>query len=193
MKNIYTKISFQRGFTLVELIVAISIVAVLAALSISGYSAFRKSSLLSLSVDSFVLKLNELKDDGSGDCRGVSFGDTVYTYSQEFSDKKVWKNELVEFGYVGCDGEIFNNRPLEIDDSVKFNKITLFNEADESLVLDSFGMRFLPPRGQLEISLNGGPYVEPYYKSVEFSITSGQENERLVRYDFTSLNVVDGD
>jgi len=170
--------------------VAIGIIVLLAILSVTGYTSFRKSSLLNLSVDSFILRLDELKSSASGDCAGINFGDEVYTYKQNFSDKKVWKDEIIEFGYVGCDGEIYDKKTLEVDNSVKFNSITLFDEAGESLVLKSYGMRFVPPKGTLEISLNDGPFLPPYYKSVSFVISSGEKNIRSLKYDFNSLNFV---
>ncbi|MFH1284572.1 MAG: prepilin-type N-terminal cleavage/methylation domain-containing protein [Candidatus Peregrinibacteria bacterium] len=52
----------KKGFTLVELLVVMSIVGVLSMLAVNGYTQYRRSTLLDLSADNIVSQLYEFKD-----------------------------------------------------------------------------------------------------------------------------------
>lgn len=58
MKNFLTK----KGFTLVEILVVLAIIAVLSSLAINGYLQYRKSALLDLSADNIIAQINELRE-----------------------------------------------------------------------------------------------------------------------------------
>lgn len=51
----------KKGFTLVEMLVVISIIAVLAVLAVSGYTSFRKASMVDLSADALIAQIDEMK------------------------------------------------------------------------------------------------------------------------------------
>jgi len=52
----------KKGFTLVEMLIVISIVGLLATISIGGYTRFRKASVLDLSADSIVATIYDARD-----------------------------------------------------------------------------------------------------------------------------------
>ncbi len=54
--------AFPNGFTLVEIIIVMALIAVLSMLSIAGYLQYRKSAILNLSADSIVSQINSQKD-----------------------------------------------------------------------------------------------------------------------------------
>ncbi|MFA7685397.1 MAG: prepilin-type N-terminal cleavage/methylation domain-containing protein [Candidatus Gracilibacteria bacterium] len=55
-------LSLKKGFTLVELLIVMGIIAILVVLSVSGYTSFRKMALIDLSADALVAQINEMKD-----------------------------------------------------------------------------------------------------------------------------------
>lgn len=55
-------LSAKKGFTLVEMLIVITIVGLLATVSISGYTSFRKSSVLDLAADSIVADIYDARD-----------------------------------------------------------------------------------------------------------------------------------
>ena len=55
-------LSAKKGFTLVEMLIVISIVGLLATISIGGYTSFRKSSVLDLAADSIVADIYDARD-----------------------------------------------------------------------------------------------------------------------------------
>lgn len=186
----------KNGFTLIELIVVFTIVVLLAAVSIGGYSKYRRSSLFGLSVDSFVLRLDELKNSstsgGDSVCSGLSFeGENPFIYEQKFNNKKVWKGEIEGFAYGGCDGEIYDRQDVVLGKAVFFKEIALIDDTKIPKVVDSFEMRFLPPSGIIEISLNGGSFQKPQYNELNFTVSDG-EKDLKIRYDLNSLNILKG-
>ncbi len=55
-------LSAKKGFTLVEILIVITIVGLLATISIGGYTSFRKSSVLDLAADSIVADIYDARD-----------------------------------------------------------------------------------------------------------------------------------
>jgi|GEM_PF-1622609 len=54
--------AFRSGFTLIEILVVIGIVAMLAVLSVGGYLQYRRSTILNLSADSIVAQIYSQRD-----------------------------------------------------------------------------------------------------------------------------------
>lgn len=51
----------RKGFTLIEILVVISIIAMLSTLAVSGYLTYRKSALLDLTADNLVSQVNAMR------------------------------------------------------------------------------------------------------------------------------------
>ena len=54
-------LKLQKGFTLVEILVVMAIIAMLSTLAVNGYLSYRRSALLDLSADNLVSQINAMK------------------------------------------------------------------------------------------------------------------------------------
>ncbi|MDD3861531.1 MAG: type II secretion system protein [Candidatus Gracilibacteria bacterium] len=162
----------KKGFTLVEMLVVISIVAILSVLAVSGYTSFRKASLIDLSADALIAQIDEMKEKaihgtkGGVDEDGAEFlrcygleiskgGESGYeigAVSYKFTNKKVWKD--ARWQYEGCANEDEEAGIFEMDSMVSVSEITM-KGADGGVETDFTGdnivFRFAPPNGDLEI------------------------------------------
>ncbi len=159
----------RKGFTLVELMIVMAIVAMLSTLSVNGYLQYRKSTVLALSIDDFLSQVAQLRAEtiygdvdgnrlkeimesraegaeeialGEGQvlCKGLYFSDGVFrSFEQSFSNEYFWDGS--EWVYEGCDGEMIF-RDLELDDQIKFG-------FDETVDKD-FYLKFVPPFASIE-------------------------------------------
>ncbi len=62
--------SKKKGFTLVEILIVLGIVAMLSVLAVNGYMSYRKSTLLDFAADNLIAQINEMKSKtrhGGGD------------------------------------------------------------------------------------------------------------------------------
>lgn len=57
--------SKKKGFTLVEMMVVISIVALLSVMAVNGYLSYRKSALVNLSAENIVSQISAMKSDST--------------------------------------------------------------------------------------------------------------------------------
>lgn len=160
----------KSGFTFVEMIIVVAIIASLSVLAVGGYISYRKSALLSFAVDDFLSELavlrsktafgvgnqkrfdqlNEAVDLGddkigaenfSSDCYLVKFVDGVPTvFRTNFSGEKIFREG--KMAYKGC----------EVDSAEELRKFDL----DSAIVVDGDleGMIiFSPPNGFLEATI----------------------------------------
>ncbi|MEK7126933.1 MAG: type II secretion system protein [Patescibacteria group bacterium] len=58
-------ISKKKGFTLVEMMIVISIVAMLSVMSVNGYLSYRRSALVNLSAENIVSQISAMKSDST--------------------------------------------------------------------------------------------------------------------------------
>lgn len=225
-----------RGFTLVELLVVITIVAILSVLAVNGYMTYRRTALLSLATDDVISQIElarqktvfgigfeEEEDagagarlvggDGTGDsvdsgtasarCYGISFqkeGDVfaAKTFWQMFNGKKVWKG--AGFVYEGCTGVQQDLTPMVLDGAVKITNVGSFEgnfeDYDGSTTdLSELVIRFVPPKGEIEISIGGAAFASNFDGSsgmsgLKFVLQFGegaQSAERGFIYNLVSL------
>lgn len=161
----------RGGFTLIEIIVVMAIVAVLSTLSIAGYLQYRRSAIIDLSADGIVSQINSQRDKAA---LGIYKGQTAkcfmvlfeknpadgkfsaYTSQKDFSGKKKWIGD--SWVYEGChDGTAVEKTPLELDSLVKIDNVSVGNFAVGSAgnSTNSLEVRFLPPDGKTEVVKDG--------------------------------------
>ena len=58
-------LSKKKGFTLVEMMIVIAIVAMLSVMSVNGYLSYRKSALVNLSAENIVSQISAMKSDST--------------------------------------------------------------------------------------------------------------------------------
>lgn len=208
MKN--GKIDYKnRGFTLVEILIVMAIVAMLSTLAVNGYMTYRKNTLLDLSADNLISQIMEMKSktvygiggsDDSSKCYGVYFGKggdgfIVKGFEQDFNNKKVWDKVRQKWHYQGCvefqpDAA---NLVLEEDSQVKILEIK--NEKD--VQFNSLVLRFFPPNGVLEMSMDNGQYFNSKFESgnlVKIKLQYGSDEnlqyQREINFDLANKTAV---
>jgi prepilin-type N-terminal cleavage/methylation domain-containing protein len=160
----------KKGFTLVELLIVMFIIAILVTLSVGAYTAYRKVALIDLNADLLVSQINEMRDKvvhgtefgESLKCFGLKFEKDaeadVGTYkmsaiSYDFTDKKVWDAVLKKWLYEGCNGESDDKLIFEIDPMVKVDSIKSgIDSGIQEFTGDALAFRFVPPNGDIEIA-----------------------------------------
>lgn len=83
----------KRGFTLVELIIVMAIVALLSTISLNGYLQYRKAAVLNLSADNFLAQIAQMRAETIyGDVSGERFKDILAKINEgnsEIEGKKI--------------------------------------------------------------------------------------------------------
>ena len=177
----------REGFTLLEMLIVISIIGIISTMAILGYTQYRRSALIELSVDSFISQVDEIRSDvfygtiaatdenSTLSCSGFAFENgKIVMFSQEFTGKKVWDETLGNWVYLGC-GD-YNNRTVkafELDTDININE-----GVDGSL--NTFVMRFSPPDALVEVSFDSGLNFKKMRRG-EFSF--------FMRYGESDVNV----
>ncbi|MFA5820619.1 MAG: prepilin-type N-terminal cleavage/methylation domain-containing protein [Candidatus Gracilibacteria bacterium] len=158
----------KQGFTLVEMIVVMGIIALLSVMSVAGYMSYRKSALVHLAGDDFKSQVDELRTqvlygkfgvDGPK-CLGFEVANgEAKIFEENFSDKKAWEGE----GFVSgeCGDEKVEKGGFVLDQNVRI----LSSEPG------IFEVRFVPPDAKsvgdknLKMILQYGPEEDERYQS----------------------------
>lgn len=174
----------KKGFTLIELLIVLGIVAMLATMSVSGYSAYRKSVLLDLYAENIVSSFYEFQDkailgevvlDGEISnvrCYGFDFaGPQMRAVMAEFQGKKRWISEKQAFEYVGCDTTKLVDYPVGLELDPSFNVTSDFNGV----------LLFEPPKGLVKMS--GGSSQKEIELVLQYGNSNSLADTKIIRYD----------
>ncbi len=158
----------KQGFTLVEMIVVMGIIALLSVMSVAGYMSYRKSALVDLAGDDFKSQVEELRtkvlygkfgEDGPK-CVGFNIENgEAKIFEENFNDQKVWEGGGFVSGECGS-GRTYKDS-FVLDQNVKILK----SEPDP------FEVKFVPPDGEsdgeksLKVILQYGPEEDERYQS----------------------------
>lgn len=203
-------LNLKKGFTFIEILIVMTIIAILTVLSVAGYTAFRKAALIDLGADSLIAQISDMKDKaihgtkfgveegGSTDflkCYGFSVvkNNDVYEMTAaiyKFTGKKVWSDLEGKWIYQGC-GEKLDDGILEMDKMIKVEAVNFIQKGSStSEDLDNFVFRFVPPNGDLEISKNNNPFGNEK-GLIEMKIRYGSgDDDRYAR--FVEINLEKG-
>lgn len=206
----------KKGFTLVELLIVMTIIAMLSLLAINGYMEYRKSTLLDFAADSIVAQINEMRSKaihgdfgseradvireelGSGDFAEASSGietspsGTALCYGVYFQGDaiKTFSSPFIgkkSFDVVSGQWEYEGCEEFVADPNDQEIAI------DEQVkILSSNGfLRFVPPDGAIEVSYNGFDLVDPKPLSVKIEIQYGLSDlpkyKRIIEYDLNNF------
>lgn len=111
----------KDGFTLVEMLIVLFIIAVLSTLAINGYTEYRRTALLDFAADSFTAQFYELRDNTiHGDFGGVVFDEISEAIAADEEYVATEENTASCFGYYlsGIGGE-YSVQKFEISYSNK--------------------------------------------------------------------------
>ncbi len=202
----------KKGFTLIEILLVIALVAILSTLAVSGYLQYRKAALLSLSVDSMVSQINEFKskavygtfEDEIPKCFGFYFDETIEgsvtfkAFSQIFDTRKVWNGDnFIDGGFVAAKcGEFnrslsdsFEDLDSQLDPSIKMISVS---KNDLEINFRDLVLRFSPPNGELDISLDSGLTFEHPGSAdflemvVQYGAEDNDEYRKIIKFDLNS-------
>jgi prepilin-type N-terminal cleavage/methylation domain-containing protein len=132
----------HAGFTLVEMLIVISIVGIMATLSIGGYMSFRKSSILDLTADSIAANVSDARDHAKWEgskCFGIKFDSSgVSKVTAAFDSKKTWDSASSTWNYGGCGDLDPVSQPIDLGQDLMIE-----GDGTDCTVL------FAPPSGEM--------------------------------------------
>ncbi|MFH1533887.1 MAG: prepilin-type N-terminal cleavage/methylation domain-containing protein [Nitrospirota bacterium] len=118
----------SKGFTLVEMMVVLFIIAVLSTLAINGYTEYRRTALLDFAADSFTAQFYELRDNTiHGDFGGMAYEEISEAIAADEEYIGTEENIANCFGYyLSGDGSEYSIQKFEISYSNKleFDSVT---------------------------------------------------------------------
>lgn len=139
--------SKKKGFTLVEMMVVISIVALLSVMAVNGYLSYRKSALVNLSAENIVSQISAMKSDstyGGGneerkeeikaELGGEVFDDGAGS-GDEASDSGKGTYKCYGVSFFGDDEDGFSAKGF----SQHFNGKKVWNDVNEEWVYEGCG------------------------------------------------------
>ncbi len=159
----------RRGFTLIELVIVIAIIALIVTVSISSYFSYRKSISLSLAVDSLqsaVKSVQQQARSGKGSvpmCYGILLqsGKPVRLVTAEYKDASSAVNQS-EFS---C-----NLATEKVGQTVSLMEgIQVGIESDQSVYA-------IPPRGELSATSTGAGQ-----SSISFALQYGADTSKVAQ------------
>lgn len=100
----------QKGFTLVEILVVMGIIAMLSTLAVNGYLSYRRSALLDLGADNLVSEINAMKAKATyGSSTDAKYLEIKKKLEAKAGEKKV-KTEAKP-NPAKCFGVVFEGKP----------------------------------------------------------------------------------
>jgi len=149
---------------------------------------------ISAALDDSEVSVLPVQDQSEARCFGLYFevdeeNVSGFTFEQEFTGKQVWRGD---WQYQGCgnvdDGEMSS---LDLDSEVFVEEVVLVKDSVETVVVRNMAVRFFPPDGVMEISVDDGPFNEADYDQMRFGLRYGDAQEgrfrRLVNFNLKSL------
>lgn len=198
----------KRGFTLVEILIVIFIVALLSVLAIGGYSEYRKLTLLNYSADSVVSQIMELKDrvvygienevvdeNIVSKCTGILFesnSNLTNRLSVEYSAKKRWddiKNEWVQGNCNIDDSTAWEKIPFELDQDVEFENAFYVARGIKYGVSTDTILLFVPYDGKVllkEILSNLPLEADEIGFEIKYTNSEDAKFKRVIKIDLKS-------
>jgi len=187
----------RKGFTLIELVMVMTIVAVLSLSSIAAYTSYRKSSLVDLAADNVVSTLYKMRDevalgklrDGEDVCFGLYFEENVdeggvSIVSSPFGTKKSFDG--TSWIAAGCDMTGVELSSVELEDLVSVR------ETEPS---GNYYIMFEPPYAEVkvfewvngevdEVSVDGEKYDGKFVVFLQYG--EGDSYKRKISIDINS-------
>ena len=151
MKILKKKLGAADGFTLVEMLIVLFIIAVLSTLAINGYTEYRRTALLDFAADSFTAQFYELRDNTvHGDFGSLAFDEISEAIEAEEDYVATEENIANCYGYYLSVGSEYSVQKFEISYSNKleFDPVTdtwsregcEYDELTDPTVFSSLGL-----------------------------------------------------
>lgn len=169
----------KKGFTLIEIIIVMGIMAMLSTLAINGYIQYRKETLLDLAADNIYSQFNEMKadsvygqveagrfeeikgalaagaeeiaaSDNSSQCYGIYFEKVADGYLAKYFSQDFVGGKVWSQGVWRYQG-CDDPNPAEMTPLSIDQQVNI--ESIDDVDSDVF-VRFIPPNGEIELSEN---------------------------------------
>lgn len=187
----FKNLKSRRGFTLIEIMIVVFIIALLSTAAVGGYTRYRKISLLELAADNIVSTIYQARDSVkmgktgvSGEaakCYGVVFDKNsdspVSKVSVGFDLIKKWKNGKWVDG--SCESAEGGGEPIDLEDLVIIEKISA-DETDRA----ECDILFSPPSG--EASTSCGDAVKELSFLIKYSEEVDESYQRTIKFNLKS-------
>jgi len=179
------------------MLVVITIVGVLATISIGAYSRYRRSSLLEIAADNLISTLYKARDevslgkvngDSSSDgvstatCRGISIENKIIKIVKaEYNSKRTYDSESMSWTDGGCVTE-----GASAGVSAGFESVNFENDVDvlEVSPRDTFSILFVPPNGEIVTKgLGVGDGVGSDIAKITLGYEANADQKRVVVID----------
>ncbi|MBI5412720.1 prepilin-type N-terminal cleavage/methylation domain-containing protein [Candidatus Peregrinibacteria bacterium] len=162
---------FDSGFTLIEIIIVISIILIISGIGIFNYTAVRKNMAIDLETDKIVQILNLMREEtkSSGRCIGIKF-------------KKSETPARLESAYngqtKGCD------TAAEMAMS-EFRELLAVNLEEDGREIPDWSVMFVPPFGAMRFSPDALESAK-----IVFALKNAEQNTRTVSLEPVSGRIV---
>jgi len=182
------------GFTLIEIMIVVFIIALLSTAAVGGYTRYRKISLLEIAADNIVSTIYQARDRAShGVASSLSQGSVCYEIyfdknaetgknlmkvSSDFDAKKKWDENSKNWTNGICEGINEQGESVDLDDLVVIEKISV-NGGD----IDKCSILFAPPDGKISTTCGSGEDLSILINYGEEADTSYQ---RIIKFDLKS-------
>lgn len=190
--------SLKPGFTLIEILIVLSIIMLLTILAVANYSAVERSARIGFAADSLVSSLREAEvlsksgrrvTDSAG--KQILQCQAVKIVSGTGSNSGLYMGES---DYVGLPKDATAGTAVDtcmIIDNSKWRKTDVFN--DQIVIIGDGSEQtfyFKPPFGQI-YSENGGILSKAAAEKVRFSVGAldNADSQQKIEFDLTTGNV----
>lgn len=150
------------GFTLIEILIVISIILIISSIGILNYTAVRKNMAIDLETDKIVQTLNSMREETKslGRCVGVKFEESKMPVRLEAPFKKEIK---------GCDATVAETAMPQ------FQELFAVNLDEDGREMPDWSVMFVPPFGTMRFS----PDAIDFAKAT-FALKNAEQNTRTV-------------
>ena len=186
----------RNAFTLVEMLVVITIIGILSFLAVSSYGSARRTAQLNILVDTVVssfkqqqglAKSGRVDEDGYRKCYGLYFSkaDEESNEGSKIQDVETRYYAFLEDGVLGkadwCDLDNVSLEDMQADGDYELKVLKKYGQKETAILI-----LFKPPFGRIVVGNLSGVNAPEQSVSSDINIgiaLLGEENTKSIRFD----------